>query len=235
MNMPDARECAPDIQLWQRFTDDESLTYEQVAQFRLYYALLTEWNNRINLTAITALPDVIDYHFRDSLAIGHVVDLSTVRMVADVGTGAGFPGIALKIKYPYLHVILIEVVQKKIKFLHTVIQELGLTNIEVVSCDWLTFLHTTNYPIELFCARASLAPDLLVTMFAPWCAYKKAELVYWAASSWSAPASLVRFLQKEVSYTVGQKQRKLVFLKSQRRTGQGCNVTSNMSKHKGPA
>lgn len=233
--MSDVRECAPDIQLWQRFIDDESLTQKQADQFRRYYALLTEWNNRINLTAITSLSDVIDYHFRDSLSLGHVIDLNSIRMIADVGTGAGFPGLALKIKYPYLRVVLIEVVQKKIKFLHTVIQELGLIDIEVVSLDWLTFLRTTKYPIELFCARASLAPDVLVTMFVPKCVYRKAELVYWASFSWEAQPSVVSFLQKEVSYSVGQKQRKLVFLKIKRRQEKRCNVTRNTSKHKGSA
>lgn len=229
------RECALDIQLWQRFIDDESLTQKQADQFERYYALLTEWNNRINLTAITSLSDVIDYHFKDSLSFGHAIDLNTIRMLADVGTGAGFPGLALKIKYPYLKVVLIEVVQKKIKFLHTVIEELGLTDIEIVSHDWLTFLRTTKYPIELFCARASLSPELLATMFAPWCVYRKTGLVYWASASWEATQSVVPFLQKEVSYTVGQKQRKLVFLKYLRRQKKLCNVMRNTSKHKGSA
>ena len=221
--MPDVHGGAPDVQLWQRFISEESLTEKQAEQFKQYYALLTEWNNRINLTAMTALPDVIEYHFRDSLSLGGAIDCNSVRMIADVGTGAGFPGIALKIKYPYMHVILIEVVQKKIKFLHTVIEQLGLTGIEVVSLDWLTFLRTTKHPIELFCARASLAPDVLATMFASWSVYRKAGLIYWAASSWQANPGVVPFLQQEVSYTVGQKQRKLVFLKR------------NITKRKGSA
>ncbi len=198
--------------LWQSFIESESLTEKQGAQFKRYQELLTEWNEYINLTAITQIDDIIDYHFRDSLALTHVADLKAIHMVADIGTGAGFPGIPLKIAYPHLQVILIEVVQKKVKFLHTVIQDLGLTNTEVISLDWLTFIRISNSPIDLFCARASLAPEQLVEMFAPRCRYKKSTLVYWASSSWEKSAEIVPFLKKEVSYTVGKKRRKLVFL-----------------------
>ncbi len=147
--MPDVLSCASDVQLWQGFFDAESLTHEQAEQFKRVHALLTEWNDRINLTSITDLADIIDYHFRDSLSLGHAIDLTSIKMIADVGTGAGFPGIPLKIKYPHLHVILIEVVQKKIKFLNTVIQELGLKNIEVVSYDCLKFLRKSKSTDEL--------------------------------------------------------------------------------------
>ena len=152
-----------------------------------------------------------------------------------MGTGAGFPGIPLKIVYPHLHVILIEVVQKKVKFLNAVIQDLRLTNIEVVSFDWLTFLHKSTYPIDLFCARASLAPALLVTMFAPWSLYKKSKLVYWASTSWEKSAEIVPFFEKEVSYTVGQKSRKLVFFRARRTASRQCKVKGLASKLKGSA
>jgi 16S rRNA (guanine527-N7)-methyltransferase len=233
--MPDVHSNEPHADLWQKLSEEESLTQGQIAQFRRYQELLTEWNARMNLTAITGVADSIEYHFRDSLSLGHALDLSGKKMVADVGTGAGFPGIPLKIKYPHLHVVLIEVVQKKIKFLQTVFQELGLTNIEVVSYDWLTFLRTSKLPIELFCARASLAPELLIAMFSPWCSYKKAVMVYWASSSWTMTESLVRFLEKEVSYTVGQKQRKLVFFRVQGKVSRQRNVTDRTSKRKGSA
>ena len=232
--MADERLYAADNQLWQNFVDAESLTVEQIAQFKRYTQLLTDWNERMNLTAITDLADIIDYHFKDSLALGHIIDLQKITMIADVGTGAGFPGIPLKIVYPHLHVILIEVVQKKVKFLQAVIQDLGLTNIEVVSVDWLTFLRTSMRPVNLFCARASLAPELLVSMFAKWSGYKKAKLVYWAANSWEKTAVIVPFLEKEVSYTVGQKNRKLVFFRFPGRAGKRSNVRGH-SSNKGSA
>ena len=72
--MSDVRLNAPDNQLWQNFVDSESLTVEQEAQFKRYQELLADWNERMNLTAITGLADIIDYHFRDSLALGHAID-----------------------------------------------------------------------------------------------------------------------------------------------------------------
>jgi hypothetical protein len=70
-------------------------------------------------------------------------------------------------------------------------------------------------------------------MFAHWCIYRKAGVVYWASASWEAAQGVAPFLQKEVSYTVGQKQRKLIFLKTKRRQERRCNVMRNTSKHKG--
>ena len=233
--MPDVHSNMPCIDLWQNFKKEESLSQEQVSQFKRYQKLLSEWNDRMNLTSITEISDIIEYHFKDSLSLGHSIDFKNIKMIADVGTGGGFPGIPLKIKYPHVQVILIEVVQKKIKFLQTVIQELGLTGIEVVSYDWLTFLRTSSYPIDLFCARASLAPHVLVTMFSSWCTYKKATLVYWASSSWTTTESVVPFFENEVSYIVGQKQRKLVFFRAQRRASSRRKVTGRTSKHKGSA
>ena len=228
--MPDEGLYASDSLLWQNFVDSESLTIEQIIQFKRFHALLTDWNERMNLTAITDLADIIDYHFKDSLALGHALDVRKKKMIADVGTGAGFPGIPLKIAYPHLHVFLIEVVQKKVKFLNAVIQDLGLTNVQVVSLDWLTFLRTSAQPIDIFCARASLAPELLVSMFAKWSLYKKADLVYWATTSWEKSADIVPFFKNEVSYTVGQKKRKLVFFRAAQKTRGSGRVRGHSSK-----
>jgi 16S rRNA (guanine527-N7)-methyltransferase len=202
-----------DTQAWRMFIESERLTQDASDKFKHYMEMLIEWNQKMNLTAITNQEDIINYHFKDSLALGHAIDLSTIKVLADVGTGAGFPGIALKIAYPHMRVILIEVVQKKVRFLNAVIEELGLTDIEVVPLDWLTFLRSTKYPVDLVCARASLAPELLVAMFAPWSAYKKASLAYWAATSWEQSKEISMLFEKKVPYTVGTKNRDIVFFK----------------------
>lgn len=101
-------------------------------QFHKYYELLTEWNEKINLTAITEYDEVVEKHFIDSLSLERAVDLSKISTVIDVGTGAGFPGIPLKIVYPHLDVILLDSLNKRVKFLNTVIDELGLDNIKAV-------------------------------------------------------------------------------------------------------
>jgi 16S rRNA (guanine527-N7)-methyltransferase len=101
-------------------------------QFHKYYELLMEWNKVMNLTAITEYNEVVDKHFVDSLSIEKAVDLSKIDRVIDIGTGAGFPGIPIKIVYPHLHIILLDSLNKRVNFLNNVIKELGLNNIEAV-------------------------------------------------------------------------------------------------------
>lgn len=108
------------------------LTEQQCQQFQTYYEMLIEKNKVMNLTAITEYQEVIDKHFLDSILLGTVRDLSGDLSVIDVGTGAGFPGIPLKIAYPNLKVTLLDSLNKRVKFLNEVIAELGLTDIEAI-------------------------------------------------------------------------------------------------------
>ena len=108
------------------------LSDKQINQFLRYYELLVEWNEFMNLTAITEYNEVMKKHFLDSLSLIKTYDVSQVRSVIDVGTGAGFPGLALKIAYPNLKVTLLDSLNKRIKFLDEVINQLGLTDIETV-------------------------------------------------------------------------------------------------------
>ena len=199
--------------VWQDFKERHNLTDKQVAQFKQYYTLLMQANDIHNITAITDLKAVIKYHFEDSLALGQFLDLSSTAGLADVGTGGGFPGIALKIKYPTLPVVLIEVSHKKRVFLQEVITALELADITINDFDWRTFLRKTDYTLELFCARASLQPLELLRMFKPSSPYKDALLVYWASKDWVPDAQTEPFIMREQEYTVGSKQRKLVFFK----------------------
>lgn len=108
------------------------LTEQQCQQFQTYYEMLIEKNKVMNLTAITEYEEVIDKHFLDSILLGTVMDLSGDLSVIDVGTGAGFPGIPLKIAYPNLKITLLDSLNKRVRFLNEVIEELGLTDIEAV-------------------------------------------------------------------------------------------------------
>jgi 16S rRNA (guanine527-N7)-methyltransferase len=94
--------------------------------------MLTEWNEVMNLTAITEYEDVLKKHFVDSISLIKAYDVSKNVSVIDVGTGAGFPGLALKIAYPNMKLTLLDSLNKRINFLDAVIEKLGLTNIDTV-------------------------------------------------------------------------------------------------------
>lgn len=109
-----------------------TLSFEQIQQFLTYYEMLIEWNEVMNLTAITEYEEVMKKHFVDSLSLVQTFDVNKKVSVIDVGTGAGFPGLALKIAYPNMKVTLLDSLNKRINFLNAVIEKLGLTDVETV-------------------------------------------------------------------------------------------------------
>jgi 16S rRNA (guanine527-N7)-methyltransferase len=109
-----------------------SLSTDQVTQLQRYLDLLMEWNQRFNLTAIEDRQEILHKHFLDSLACARAVDFTTFRSLVDVGTGAGFPGLVLKIAFPHLEVTLLDAVGKRLTFLTHVAEELGLEGVSVV-------------------------------------------------------------------------------------------------------
>ena len=108
------------------------LSDKQLEQFRQYYEMLVETNKVMNLTAITEWDEVIDKHFIDSISLIKACDLSGEKYVLDLGCGAGFPGIPLKIAFPNLKMVLLDSLNKRILFLKDVIETLGLENIDAL-------------------------------------------------------------------------------------------------------
>ncbi len=109
-----------------------TLSNKQIEQFLIYYEMLVEWNEVMNLTAITEYEEVMKKHFLDSITLNQAFDVTKECTVIDVGCGAGFPGLALKIAYPNLKITLLDSLNKRINFLNAVIDKLGLTDIETV-------------------------------------------------------------------------------------------------------
>ena len=107
-------------------------TDKQLTDLEKYYNMLIEWNNKINLTRITNKEDAYLKHFYDSLTVVRIQKLEEINDICDVGTGAGIPGIILKIFYPHLKLTLIDSKEKKLKFIDEVIKELKLKDTKTV-------------------------------------------------------------------------------------------------------
>ncbi len=101
----------------------------QLAACGDYLALLLDWNQRFNLTAIEDPVAIIDKHFLDSLSCAGAIDFAGITSLIDVGTGAGFPGLVLKIAFPHLRVLLVDSVEKRLRFLHRVVEALHLNDV----------------------------------------------------------------------------------------------------------
>ena len=112
------------------------------------------WNEKINLTTITAIQDVYLKHFYDSLTLFRVCDLTKDINLCDVGSGAGFPGIVLKIFFPNLKITLVDSLNKRVNYLNTIIKELGLVNIEAVHSRMEDFSKVNEEKYDIITARA---------------------------------------------------------------------------------
>ena len=138
------------------------LTKEAEDALEIYASFLLEYNEHTNLTAIKTMSDIYLKHFYDSLTISKAIDLSTKKTLCDVGSGAGFPGIVLKIVYPNLNIVLIDSLQKRVNYLNEVIKELKLENIVTIHTRGED--HKGQYDIVTARAVANIEKLLKYTM-----------------------------------------------------------------------
>lgn len=139
------------------------LTEDQKQKLKLFYEILIEENQKINLTRITEKEDVYLKHFYDSLTIVKEIDLNKVKTLCDVGTGAGFPGMVLKIVYPNLKITLVDSLQKRVNYLNRTIEKLELKDIKAVHTRSEDYKET----FDIVTARAVASLEKLI----PYCVH----------------------------------------------------------------
>ena len=127
---------------------------EKLEQLEKYYELLIIWNKKINLTAITEKKQVYLKHFYDSLTLVKVIDLKTINNLCDIGTGAGFPGLVLKIFFPHIKLTLVDSLNKRINFLNEVIKKLNLNNVETIHIRAEEYSKNVREKYDVVTARA---------------------------------------------------------------------------------
>lgn len=144
-----------------KYTDD------MLEKLEKYYELLISYNEKMNLTAITEKEDVYLKHFYDSLTIVKVIDLNSINSVCDIGTGAGFPGIVLKIFFPNIELTLVDALNKRINFLETTVLKLNLTNVTSVHARAEEYALKNREKFDLVTARAVASLPVLLEYCLP--------------------------------------------------------------------
>jgi len=139
------------------------LSEEQLEQLNKYYKILVEENKKINLTGITAKKEVYLKHFYDSLASAPLIENKNIKL-CDIGSGAGFPGVVLKIAYPELDVTLVDSLEKRTKFLNYLIKELNLENIKVETARIEEYSRKNQEKFDIVASRAVASIPVILEM-----------------------------------------------------------------------
>lgn len=140
------------------------ITDKKLEQLEKYYELLIEYNKVMNLTGITEKEEVYLKHFYDSLTLSKIIDLNNENSLCDLGSGAGFPGIVIKIFYPNLNVVLVDSLNKRINFLNKVIEELELEGIVAIHTRIEEYAKENKEKFDIVTARAVAPLNILLEL-----------------------------------------------------------------------
>lgn len=195
---------------------DIKLTEEQTLKLNKYYELLVEWNEKINLTSIIEKEEVFIKHFYDSLCLLKGIKIDNQKLL-DVGSGAGFPSLPLKIVFPNLDVTIIDALNKRIKFLKVLTTELGL-NVRLIHGRAEEHMHKNNYDIVTARAVANLRllSELCIPFVKPggvFIALKGPKHNEEIESSYNAFNILNSKLEEVITYKILDQERSLVIVK----------------------
>jgi 16S rRNA (guanine527-N7)-methyltransferase len=144
-----------------------SLTAEQEALFNLYFHELIDYNSHTNLTRITDEDEVYYKHFFDSLTLIKVIDLKNIQSICDMGAGAGFPSIPLKILFPHLKITIIDSLQKRINFLNILMEKLNITGVTLVHDRIEIYAQSHKETFDIVTARALGNMQLILELGIP--------------------------------------------------------------------
>ncbi len=198
-----------------------SFTERQLEQFRIYYEMLVEKNKVMNLTGITEWEEVLEKHFLDSISLIRAVNLSQNIFVLDIGTGAGFPGIPLKIAFPNLQITLADSLNKRVLFLQEVIDTLKLEGIEAIHGRAEDLARDKKYreQYDLVVSRAVANLSTLSEYCLPFVkiggqfiSYKSGEIEEEVSSSKSAVFLLGGKIKNTVKFELGESGRSFVLI-----------------------
>lgn len=197
------------------------LSEKQLEQFRIYYEMLVEKNKVMNLTGITEWDEVLEKHFLDSISLIRAIDLNQEISVMDMGTGAGFPGIPLKIAFPKLKVTLADSLNKRVLFLQEVIDALGLEGVEAIHGRAEDLARDKNYreQYDLSVSRAVANLSTLTEYCLPFVkiggqfiSYKSGEIEEETAASKSAVFLLGGKVKDVVKFELGESKRSFIVI-----------------------
>lgn len=204
-----------------------TLGEKQLEQFRIYYEMLVEKNKVMNLTGITEWDEVLEKHFLDSISLIRAIDLNQELTVMDMGTGAGFPGLPLKIAFPNLKVTLADSLNKRVLFLQEVIDALELTDIEAIHGRAEDLARDKKYREQYDVAVSRAVANLstlteyclpFVKIGGQFISYKSGECDEEVAASKSAVFLLGGKIQKIVKFELGESGRSFIIIDKEKGT-----------------